>query len=189
MVFIIEIHLILLQRWKPPHLLYWICESCLCLCPGTCLPSRSNRMFPVDVWPATTPVPRWWSPILFSVCSSWLFPHLAQETKESTDQITSCLWRHIFQTELVIKHCHIRSTLRTIANWLSVCCYGYLSVGCLNIILQDCFRTTSHIMAGNTEHFHNLTFLSHSLTVCYQKGPKTTCIMMEISETLCLYVQ
>lgn len=26
-----------------------ICESCLYLCPGTCLPSRSNRTFPVDV--------------------------------------------------------------------------------------------------------------------------------------------
>lgn len=157
MVFLIGFHLILLQRWKPPHLLYWIC-----VCPGTCLPSRSNRMFPADVWPATTPVPHWWSPILSSVSSSWLFPHLA--TKESTDQIT------VFEDTLCFFSSPHRAyhqtlsygTLCTIANWLSVCCYGYLSVGCLNIILQNCFRTTSSIMAGNTEHFHNLTFLSRS---------------------------
>lgn len=73
-VFLVQFLLILLQCWNPPppHILYWICESCLCLCPGTCLPSRSNRMFPVDVWPAMTPVPHWWSPILSSVSSSGL---------------------------------------------------------------------------------------------------------------------
>lgn len=108
-VFLVQFLLILLQCWNPPppHILYWICESCLCLCPGTCLPSRSNRMFPVDVWPAMTPVPHWWSPILSSVSSSGLFPHLAQESKEPTDQITvfedALCFSH---TELIIKHCH-----------------------------------------------------------------------------------
>ncbi len=142
-----EFHLILLQHWKPAaHRLRCICESCLCLRPGTCLPSRSNRMFPVDVWPATTAVPRSWSPILSSVSFSWLFPHLAQETKALTDQITvfedTLRFSH---TELIIKHCHI-AHCTPIANWLSMCCYGYLSVKWLNIILQDHVSTTTHIM-------------------------------------------
>lgn len=142
-----ELYLILLQCWKtPPHLLHWICKFCFCLCQGTCLPSRSNRIFPVDGWPAMTAVPRCWSPMLSSVSSSWLFLHLAQETKASTDRITIFEDKCLFFPHRAYHQTLSYSTLHTIANWLSVCCYGYLSVGCLNIILQDCFRTTTHIM-------------------------------------------
>lgn len=72
----------------------------------------------------------------------------------------NCLWRCIKLLSHRAYHQKLScSTLHTIANWLSVCCYGYFSYRCLNIIWQDCFRTTTHTMVpGNTGHIHILSF-------------------------------
>lgn len=93
--------------------------------------------------------------------------------EQGADWSDNCLWRRVMLLSHRAYHQTLSySTLHTIANWLSVCCYGYLSVGCLNIILQDCIRTTTHIMVpGNTKHVHNLTCLSFSLLHTSDQGP------------------
>lgn len=89
---------------------------------------------------------------------------------QRVDWSDNCLWRCVMLLSHRAYHQTLScSTLHTIANWLSVCCYGYLSYRCLNIILQDCFRTTTHIMVpGNTGHIHNLSL---SLLHTSDQGP------------------
>lgn len=146
-----------LETTATHRILDLICESCLYLCPGTCLPSRSNRMFPVAVWPATTLVLHWWSPILSSVSSWGLVSHLAQETKELIELMTVFEDKLCFlHTELIIKHCH---TAHCTPLQIDYVCVAMDTFRCLNIILQDCLRTTVHIMVPqNTEHVPYLTW-------------------------------
>lgn len=62
---------------------------------------------------------------------------------QRVDWSDNCLWRQIMHFSHRAYHQTLSySTLNTITNWLSVCCYGYLSVGFLNIIIQDCVRST-----------------------------------------------
>lgn len=82
----------------------WLREHGLCVCAGTCLLSRSNRIFPPDVWLVMTPVRRWWSPILSSVSTAKLFSHLAPEATELTAEITVYL-THSFSSNIVMKRC------------------------------------------------------------------------------------
>lgn len=79
---------------------------CACVChPGTCLPCRSNRTFRLDVWPATTPARRWWSPTLSSVS----FRLLIGRAKRERGRHDSSL-----RTELIIKHCRAARRLQLI---------------------------------------------------------------------------
>lgn len=175
--------MISLLRYKP-HLLYWICENCLCLLPGTCLPSRSSRMFPLDVWPATTAAPRWWSPTLSSVGSSRLLPHLAQDTKELIDQITLFEDTLCFSpTELIIQHCHIAHCTALQIDYPRVAMDTFQSEHNLAGLASEQPHKHQGAMPGNTEPIHNLTFLSHSLS---HKQSKTTCRVMEI-RSVCVF--
>lgn len=87
---------------------------------------------------------------------------------QRVDWSDNCLWRHVPLFSHRAYHQTLSySTLHTIANWLSVRCYGYLSVGCLNAILQDCFRTTTHITVPCQEILSIFITWHFRATVCY----------------------